>query len=235
MAHRATSLMAPVAAIVSCGVLVAACGSADTGGAMGGHCDDALLNHDESDVDCGGSTCPRCAEGAHCHAATDCSSGVCLNGLCARSSCVDGVQDDDETGVDCGGSSCPPCHGKGGCTDDAQCQGFCIFGSCCQTVAGGGEGYELVAIQPTRIPEEGGTVVDVSYEGPTLTASPTVWFDGANAPLVDDAGPWASPLRVRAPAAQFAGAINVEMDGAAGRSLGTIECAGRYVAEGAGP
>lgn len=50
-------------------------------------CTDGIQNGDETDVDCGGSTCPACP------------------------SCTDGVQNQGETGVDCGGpcAACPTC------------------------------------------------------------------------------------------------------------------------------
>ena len=53
-------------------------------------CNDGVQNGDETDVDCGGSSCPACP------------------------TCSDGIQNGDETGVDCGGS-CAPCNG-GGCS-----------------------------------------------------------------------------------------------------------------------
>ena len=45
-------------------------------------CTDGLKNGDESDVDCGGSGCPGCAETAMCIDASDCVSRVCLADLC---------------------------------------------------------------------------------------------------------------------------------------------------------
>jgi cysteine-rich repeat protein len=46
-------------------------------------CDDLLLSGSESDVDCGGGTCPKCADGLVCNAPTDCMSGACLMNACA--------------------------------------------------------------------------------------------------------------------------------------------------------
>jgi hypothetical protein len=45
--------------------------------AMGPTCSDGLQNGDETDVDCGGPTCHKCAANRHCEAATDCASGKC--------------------------------------------------------------------------------------------------------------------------------------------------------------
>lgn len=46
-------------------------------------CNDGIINGTESDVDCGGSSCPLCTTGDGCNAATDCSGGVCLSNSCA--------------------------------------------------------------------------------------------------------------------------------------------------------
>jgi cathepsin B len=40
------------------------------------HCEDGIVNDDETDVDCGGS-CPGCGAGLGCYADGDCSSGSC--------------------------------------------------------------------------------------------------------------------------------------------------------------
>ncbi len=45
-------------------------------------CEDGAQNQDETDIDCGGSTCPPCADGAGCVSHGDCSSTVCLDGVC---------------------------------------------------------------------------------------------------------------------------------------------------------
>jgi len=53
-----------------------------------GHCENAIQDADETDVDCGGVDCIACP------------------------TCFDGIQNGNETGVDCGGSNCvfcPPC------------------------------------------------------------------------------------------------------------------------------
>lgn len=71
-------------------------------------CTDGKKNGKETDIDCGGSTCPACGDGKTCKNSTDCSSGVCSFGHCQIPSCIDGVKNENETGVDCGGS-CKPC------------------------------------------------------------------------------------------------------------------------------
>jgi hypothetical protein len=44
-------------------------------------CADGIKNGNETDVDCGGPTCPKCADGKTCLGATDCQSGVCSGGV----------------------------------------------------------------------------------------------------------------------------------------------------------
>src|SRR5262249_40338049 len=45
-------------------------------------CRDGRRNGAETDVDCGGGTCPRCQDGKTCRVANDCVSGTCPNGRC---------------------------------------------------------------------------------------------------------------------------------------------------------
>jgi hypothetical protein len=45
-------------------------------------CVDGLANGDESDVDCGGATCPACDLGKTCRAGLDCASSYCSGGHC---------------------------------------------------------------------------------------------------------------------------------------------------------
>jgi hypothetical protein len=44
------------------------------------HCTDAILDGDETDIDCGGSSCLKCASGKTCLVSTDCVSGTCNGG-----------------------------------------------------------------------------------------------------------------------------------------------------------
>jgi hypothetical protein len=57
-----------------------------SGVCMGGVCTfscfDGLRNGTETDVDCGGATCPKCAFGKRCAAGVDCVTGVCVMGIC---------------------------------------------------------------------------------------------------------------------------------------------------------
>ena len=45
-------------------------------------CSDGIKNQDETDVDCGGLTCPACAELLRCVKNTDCAKGTCVAGIC---------------------------------------------------------------------------------------------------------------------------------------------------------
>jgi hypothetical protein len=46
-------------------------------------CTDAKKNQDETDIDCGGAKCVKCASGSVCTAATDCIGGFCNDGKCS--------------------------------------------------------------------------------------------------------------------------------------------------------
>ena len=45
-------------------------------------CIDGARNQDETDVDCGGETCPKCVDSSVCSDASDCVSGVCSSNVC---------------------------------------------------------------------------------------------------------------------------------------------------------
>jgi hypothetical protein len=85
----------------------------------------------ETDVDCGGQSCPGCATGLKCKGDTDCVSAYCNDGMCARASCVDKVKNLNETDVDCGGTDCPPCAVGKSCKAFSDCQQqSCTAGKC---------------------------------------------------------------------------------------------------------
>ena len=46
-------------------------------------CDDGVRNGFESDVDCGGNSCPECGPGDKCATNLDCSDSICKQGLCS--------------------------------------------------------------------------------------------------------------------------------------------------------
>jgi len=61
----------------------------------GGRCTDDIKNQDETDIDCGGIKCPRCADTQTCKQNCDCISSVCKNNKCARKE-SDGLCSDAE-------------------------------------------------------------------------------------------------------------------------------------------
>ena len=115
-------------------------------------CSNAVLDGDETDLDCGGLVCSACPPGAMCLVGPDCVSGVCLSAAppwtCSSptttststtstttttlpASCTNAVLDGDETDIDCGGSACPPCSNG----DMCQNGGDCVGGICITVVA----------------------------------------------------------------------------------------------------
>jgi hypothetical protein len=85
----------------------------------------------ETDVDCGGTSCPGCATGLKCKQDSDCVSAYCNDGKCARASCVDKVKNLNETDIDCGGPDCPPCAVGKSCKAFSDCQQqSCTAGKC---------------------------------------------------------------------------------------------------------
>ena len=91
-------------------------------------CEDGTQNGTETDVDCGGASCPKCATGLDCAANNDCSSGFCnlTTNKCVATQCEDGAKDGSETGTDCG-NVCPTKCGVGvGCSVNGDCSsGVC--------------------------------------------------------------------------------------------------------------
>lgn len=45
-------------------------------------------NGEETEIDCGGDGCPKCAPGGACLAATDCTSSVCHGGMLGHDSLI---------------------------------------------------------------------------------------------------------------------------------------------------
>lgn len=73
--------------------------------ALADSCHDRVRDGNETDVDCGGSTCQACGFTASCTLGTDCQSGACDGGVCRDPSCTDGIQNGFETTTD-HGSNC---------------------------------------------------------------------------------------------------------------------------------
>jgi hypothetical protein len=103
-------------------------------------CSDSIQNGAETDVDCGGGTCPTCDDGDSCLLASDCTSANCASGTCtpAAPTCSDLTQNGLETDVDCGGGTCPDCADGDGCASDSDCVSNSCFGGVCVTLLGNG-------------------------------------------------------------------------------------------------
>jgi hypothetical protein len=94
----------------------------DTGAADGGlgfkvcmvksSCADGVQDHDETDVDCGGPACQKCAVKQRCLTNTDCASGACSGGVCqAGDSGVPAVCLPPDAGLVDGGAPWPAYDG----------------------------------------------------------------------------------------------------------------------------
>ena len=97
-------------------------------------CHDGQKNGDETDVDCGGAKCPKCAMGKACTADTDCAPGACTNNACdfpVRSTCYDKQKNGKETDVDCGGPKCPRCEDGKACAAPSDCRSAACEASVC--------------------------------------------------------------------------------------------------------
>jgi hypothetical protein len=86
-------------------------------------CSDLQKDGNETDIDCGGGTCPACATGKGCKVDADCTTAACdtTTGKCAASTCSDQTKDGSETDVDCGGGTCPTCATGLKCLVDSDC------------------------------------------------------------------------------------------------------------------
>jgi plastocyanin len=88
---------------------------------------DAVKNGDETDLNCGGDTCPKCITGQACDADTDCIGGSCVGNTCVPT-CTDTVKNGSESDVDCGGS-CADCTNGQVCSAGTDCASAHCSGS----------------------------------------------------------------------------------------------------------
>lgn len=87
-------------------------------------CTDHKRDGYESEVDCGGGTCPGCALGLHCGYDYDCASKACdvIAEICVTDACADHHMNHSETDVDCGGPDCGQrCDAGHKCKDTSDC------------------------------------------------------------------------------------------------------------------
>jgi len=74
-------------------------------------CSNGIKDQDETDIDCGGSTCEPCAEFKQCNVDSDCETDWCRDNMkCVTPTCSDGVKNQGELNIDCGG----PCKSANG-------------------------------------------------------------------------------------------------------------------------
>ena len=99
-------------------------------------CSDGITNGSETDVDCGGPNCPRCDNSMSCIHGGDCTSGVCLNGVCTV--CLSNAN----CGTDANACFCDLASGN--CVSNALSEDAtirqdcaCAAGFTCVAVAGG--------------------------------------------------------------------------------------------------
>jgi hypothetical protein len=82
-------------------------------------CANGIKDQDETDIDCGGAACPKCAEFKACNVNADCATGWCRDQMkCLTPTCDDGIKNQDETNIDCGGKCT---SSKGSFYYDAAC------------------------------------------------------------------------------------------------------------------
>ena len=94
-----------------------------TGVCAANSCVDQKQDGTETDVDCGGGTCPACGVGKKCMIDTDCASSACdiTSKTCVASQCQDGQKDGNETDIDCGGGICQACAVGKRCLVNSDC------------------------------------------------------------------------------------------------------------------
>jgi len=104
---------------------------ADSTAGPDGPCNNGTVDHQETDIDCGGSECSPCEAGGRCRYDEDCDTMICGGGFCQTPTCYDGLLNGNEEGVDCGGSCPNTCPGEE-CENDGQCGDgqFCHDGDC---------------------------------------------------------------------------------------------------------
>ncbi|HET9960184.1 MAG TPA: carbohydrate binding domain-containing protein [Polyangiaceae bacterium] len=95
------------------------------------HCSSKKIDADETDKDCGGTTCDPCPNDSACLKITDCASGVCKNNICVPPSCQDDVKNQDESDIDCGGVCSPDqaCPNGKKCVKGTDCESLVCSGS----------------------------------------------------------------------------------------------------------
>jgi hypothetical protein len=140
---------------------------AGTGVCVQTPCSNGVVDPLETDVDCGGPTCGKCALGKMCGAKGDCQSNVCQMGRCVAAACNDTMVDGAETDIDCGGGTCPGCAAGKACLLGRDCDSMscdatkhCAAPTCTDNVQNGSESgvdcggtcFPCGFTQPTYLP-----------------------------------------------------------------------------------
>ena len=94
-------------------------------------CADGVTNGDETDMDCGGSTCIGCADGKACMVDGDCASGTCTENVCGSG--VVPPTSDPYTPNECWEEECGTEYNA--CKGDVSCVAY----SLCIEIGEGGE------------------------------------------------------------------------------------------------
>jgi len=125
-------------------------------------CNDGVKDGAETDVDCGGGTCPGCAGGKQCNSDSDCAVevageiSICNDGACCESDCKaqchlcnavgqcvnapPGASDPTCVGNTVCGAGTTGCVGKAGapCSASGAClSNVCAAGACAKSPSGG--------------------------------------------------------------------------------------------------
>jgi V8-like Glu-specific endopeptidase len=93
-----------------------------------GSCSDAITNGTETDVDCGGSSCPSCPDGSVCEGASDCESAICSSNVCQPEPPFELCECRPNKCSDCS-NAVSTCEATVGCTSIVACtfQSACTF------------------------------------------------------------------------------------------------------------
>ncbi|MFT3771831.1 MAG: fibrinogen-like YCDxxxxGGGW domain-containing protein [Minicystis sp.] len=86
-------------------------------------CSDGVMNGSETGTDCGGGTCPACADGGGCSADSDCVSGDCASGVCVANPCAAAPCQNGGTCAFSGSSytcACPSLYSGTNCENGGQ-------------------------------------------------------------------------------------------------------------------
>jgi hypothetical protein len=177
-------------------------------------CTDGITNGGETDVDCGGPTCPPCLTGQTCASGRDCQTGRCLNGVChkcfganacghdvaGQCTCIDGYC---LTAIDFSVASCAGCPEHWYCGSD--CKPFCGSSESCLAV------YELGApdaCQGNTAPCGHGGLCYQTIADPScgIPAVPALCDCNSNEECVDAYGPGAFCAIITGPSCPCNGA-----------------------------